>query len=173
MGDPKRRKGWDPVGTKTKEWFSTDDVKKIIDENYVPLKAGAEKELESVTEKLDRIAADFCDSIDIIQKGPSIPEIRAALKDINKKAAGLLQSMEELDYSGYQEHRFKKQPCLHKRESRLAYLRRFCSDTCQQSQGSVCPRTTWHRPEIHCVCFGFNNHRSLHESIPMGSFTHS
>lgn len=71
---------------------------------------------------------------------------------------------------GHPQFCFKKQPFPRKRNSRLAHLRRLCSNPHQQSKNPLRQRTTWLGSEINRVCPELDNHRPLYESIPLGTF---
>jgi len=99
MGDPKKIKRWDPVVTpKSNQWFPIEYIKKIITDNNITLKKDIEeKDLKAISKDL-KWAAELYDCTENISKGPSRPEIRAALMDFKRKAEKFWQSMEELDY---------------------------------------------------------------------------
>ena len=72
---------------------------------------------------------------------------------------------------GYKKQGFKKQPCTRKRNPRLAYLRRFCTDTHKQSKTPVCKPAACNGSGFNSLRTGFNHNRSLHEHVSMGLFS--
>ena len=99
----KKKKKWSPVGDKTDQYFSLQDVKNILSRAKVHLESKDESELESIAEKLE-LEADFYFSRKIYQDGPTIPEIRVAVENVKKKAKELRLCLEELDFRTKNEH---------------------------------------------------------------------
>lgn len=98
MARPRKRKKWDPVGTKDKEYFPVDDLRKILKKAGVTVSSSVrDRDLDKIASDLE-LAAEFYFSIKIDQNGPTTSEIKAALEDLGNKANALIDSMENLDF---------------------------------------------------------------------------
>jgi len=70
---------------------------------------------------------------------------------------------------GHKEQDFSKYASRCQRKSRLAHLRRFCTDTYFRSKTPLCKRRIRRRSKRNSVCFGLNHNRFMSFNVPVGN----
>lgn len=104
MARPKPKKGWDPVGSKDKEYFSVADLKDILRDAGVAVSDSVSEEgLKNIANDLEH-ATNMYDTFKIDQSRPRPFEIKAGLEKLKRTADALIGAMEDLDYDSKYYH---------------------------------------------------------------------
>jgi hypothetical protein len=98
MARAKPRKGWDPVGTKDRQYFSVGDLKELLRNEDVAVSSSVrERDLEKIASLLES-ATNMYDTFKMDQSRPTPSQIKAALEKLKRTADALIGAMKDLDY---------------------------------------------------------------------------